>query len=122
MKRLSMGLILIGFVFLISRVAEAQLSVQSLGKGWKAYQRMQAGEASPSEQLDASMYIGYVNGIVDAASYYRSYSSKVTVQSACDVVGKWLDKYPELWHGNANLLVVEALSAAFPDFPTIKYR
>jgi hypothetical protein len=117
-----MGLIVTLFILLISPVAEAQLSAQSLGRGWKAYQRMQVGQASQSEQLDASFYIGYISGIVDAASYYRSFSSQVTVDKACIAVGQYLDKYPELWHGNANYLVVEALSQAFPEFPTIKYR
>ncbi len=122
MKRTCLVLMVVAFVFLISPVAEAQLSAQSLGRGWKAYQRMQAGQASQSDQLDASLYIGYINGIVDAASYYRSYSSQVTLRDACDVVGKYLDRNPELWHGNANYLVVEALSQSFPEFPTIKYR
>ena len=122
MNRIYSWLIVIAFVFLISPVAEAQLSDQSLGSGWKAYQRMQAGQASQSEQLDASLYIGYINEIIDAASYYRSYSTQVRFRDACDAVGKYLDKNPELWHGNANYLVVEALSQAFHEFPTIKYR
>jgi hypothetical protein len=122
MKRLGTGLIVVAFIFFISPLAEAQMDAQTLVKGWQAFQRMQAGQASPVQKQDASMYIGYINGIVDAASYYRSYSNHVTAQSACDVVGKYLDKYPELQHGNADLLVVEALSAAFPAFPTIKYR
>jgi hypothetical protein len=122
MKRICSWFIAIALVLLISRLAEAQMSALSLGEGWKAFHRMQAGQASPREKLDASIYIGYISGIVDAASYYRSYSSQVTVEEACNAVGKYLDKYPELLHGPAAFLVVEAISQAFPEFPTIKYR
>jgi hypothetical protein len=122
MKRIWKGLIVMVFVLFINSVAEAQLSTQSLANGWKAFQRLQDGQASPAEQVDASMYSGYISGIVDAASYYRSYSSQVSVGEACNAVGKYLDKYPERRHGSAIYLVVEAMSEAFQKFPTIKYR
>jgi len=122
MKRIWKGLNLIAFVFLITPLAEAQLSSPELVAGWKAFQRMQAGQASPSESRAASMYIGYIYGIADAASYYRSGSDQVTVKDVGHVVGKFLDENPERLHGSAIYLVVEALSQAFPQFPTTKYR
>jgi hypothetical protein len=122
MKRIWKGLIVIAFVFLISPLAEAQLACPELVAGWEAFQRMQAGQASPSESRAASIYVGYIYGIADAAFYYRSASGQITVKDAGYVVGKFLDEHPERLHGPAIYLVVEALSQAFPQFPTTKYR
>jgi hypothetical protein len=120
MKRIYKGLIVMAVVFLISPLAEAQMSSQDLVKGWKAFQRVQAGQASPADQLDASMYRGYVLGIADAASYYLSHSDQVTVEEACYVVGNYLDRHPERWHGPAIYRVVEAMTEALPKFPIKK--
>jgi hypothetical protein len=98
------------------------MNASTLLSGWNAFKRMQIGQASPVAQQTSTMYIGYISGIVDAAFYYRSYFSPFTVANACNAVGKYLDKYPELRHGPAVFLMVEALSEAFPEFPTIKYR
>jgi len=111
-KGIYKGLIVMAIIFLISPLAEAQLSTQDLVKEWKAFQRMQAGQASAVDNADAAMYIGYISGIADAASYFRSDSNQVVVEEACNAVGKYLDKYPERWHGAAIYLVVEAMSQA----------
>ena len=117
MKGIYKGLIVMAIIFLISPLAEAQLSTQDLVKGWKAFQRKQAGQASAVDKADASMYIGYIYGIADVASYSRSDSSQVTVKEACYAAGKYLDKYPERWHGPAIFLVVEAMTYAVPKSP-----
>jgi hypothetical protein len=101
MRLICKGIILLAIIFPTCASAEAEMDTSTLVKGWQAFQRAQAGQASPVDEQNASIYVSYIPGIVDAASHYRSYSCPLTLKNACNAVGQYLEEYPELLHGPA---------------------
>jgi hypothetical protein len=53
----------------------------------------------------------------DATSQYFNIPSGVALEGALNAVGKYLDAHTERLHEAAVILVVDALSEAFPVFP-----
>ena len=119
MNRIWKGLIVIAFIFLISAVAEAQWTGNDLVQGWKASQLGEKATQTADVAYQGS-YIGYIMGVCQATNYYHNIASSFTVGQACNVVGKYLDEHPERLHEAAITLVMDALSQAFPQFPTKK--
>jgi hypothetical protein len=124
MKGMWNGLIVIAIISLLNPIAEAQLFTgRDLLAGWKAVQRMEAGQAGPAEREMASNYVGYLRGFGDAAAHYTKRSSiyaVVTDADICRVVGKYLDEHPERLREFSGYLVADALNQAFPQaFPKV---
>jgi len=80
---------------------------------WKEYKRDEAGQ--PCNVLDVVYFVGYVSGVADA-SYGRFilYPKSTTHGMLCSVAGKWIDNHPELWAEAPRIIVVTALTEAFP--------
>ena len=122
MRRAWKGLILLGFIFLSTPLAEAQFSGRDLVDGWNAYQRASSKSSGKrTDQIQAADYMGFILGVWNSASYYNPtfhvVAKGITLRELCHVVGKYLDKHPERWNEAAVILAVDAIHQEFPTFP-----
>lgn len=74
-------------------------------------------------KVRSAICTGYIQGAVDAASFYKSWGAPkanfclpdgVTVGQMIDVTQKFLTEKPELRHLQASSLVVSAMYVSFP--------
>jgi hypothetical protein len=123
MKRVYKGFIVIAFVFLLAPLAEAQFTGHDLVDEWKAYQSASSKSSGKrADQVQAADYMGFLQGVWDTASYYdftpHGAGNGMIVHDLCRLVGKYLESHPDRWNEAAVILVMDALSEAFPTFPT----
>lgn len=80
-----------------------------------AADRMDNGNASETEGLQAVQYIGYVMGVMDSHNGISFCAPRgVSARQAAAMVKKWLDANPEKWTLPGQTVVTNALSSAFP--------
>jgi hypothetical protein len=73
---------------------------------------------------DRAFYYGYVSGIVDSYRFLSDFNPEIRFiclpkqgisnEQAVQIIVKWLKNHPDRLHEPAKLLVLEALSGAFP--------
>jgi hypothetical protein len=100
-----------------TRVIENEFLPSILVNGWKAFQNPDSENPRWEDIYHKAACIGFIVGVCDATSQYFNIRSGVAPEGALNAVGKYLDADTERWHEAAVILVVDALSEAFPAFP-----
>ena len=104
---------LIGLVLLfIPDNAFGQTKGHELVKWMKEYEKGQMNDHSVS-WVDVGMYMGYINGILDAEELMFNVPQGTTRGQTNAIVTKYIKNNPEHWHEYAHILVSMAFLEAW---------
>ncbi len=111
-------MIIIVFAALLTAASSSEagfVNGQDLVNGWREHQKIMNDSPAVKDYVSASHFMGYVTGVADALD---TIMFDIPVGTKKDqimaIVGKYLENNPDKWRLNGNVLVVNALKAAFP--------
>lgn len=84
-----------------------------LVKGWRSHQKVMLNQGSQIDYIQASEYVAYIKGVIDATEGSYFLKEGVTVDQVISIVGKYLDSHPEEWNEKGSDLIIKALNQAF---------
>lgn len=113
-KRIGIILLLVAFL-LASSPAHAARDGNWLMEGRRAHKRITNRTGTPGDYATSLLRIGYISGVVDSFNgSLFTVPAGATVDQTVEIVGKYLEQNPQKWASAGWVLVVEALTEAFP--------